>query len=89
MLQIKFVEAIFGEPIDHKSNIFPFNSFMGKKRGINLTFQVQIPHRTEVKFKSSPHSLKGLSSQLPIPWARKMVKRLGYAREEGEGGGEC
>ena len=25
----------------------------------------------------------GLSRQLPIPWARKMVKRLRYAREGG------
>ena len=56
-----FVATLFGKPIAHKSGIFPLQLVHGsgtkcipldKKKGVNLTIQVQIPHFTKVKFKS-------------------------------------
>ena len=39
-----------------------------------------------VEIKAVHEKLKGISRQLPIPWARKMVKRLRYALD---GGGDA
>lgn len=74
----KFVDTLFGDPIAHKIDILPFELDHGsgntctppnKKKGVN----VQIPHLTQVKFKS-PTIWLAFHVKCPSLRSQKMVK---------------